>query len=119
MAKVAETYTRDYRAEFLADPEFASNPPKVVSYTSKDRLKDLWPKYADVFHYVLMWHVARRRVRKGIELECVGDGRKLQSEVARLMLAASRTKRLILPEATYLRFCTKEEYAAHKKIVGS
>lgn len=117
MSKIADAYRTFYRAELLSDPEFRDNLPKVVNHTSKPRLEALWTKYADVFHYILMWHVGRLRASAGIDLEPVPDARKIQRKVAKLVSASSRTRPLILPDPVLLRFCTREEYAAHKKIL--
>lgn len=103
------------RPQFLSDSEFLDDLPRFLNHTSESRLAELWRKYKNVFHYILIWHAGFLSVREGNQIEAVPDAMKAFKKIAPRFEAASITKRLTLPEPTILKFVTAKEFADNKK----
>ncbi|SCZ53803.1 hypothetical protein SAMN04488118_102193 [Epibacterium ulvae] len=114
MERVSEALMRPdgFRTEFVNDPEFADAMPKTLRHSSVKRLEQLWRKYRSVFHYILIWHAGFLRTRAGHELEPVPDALRAFRKISSRIEASSRTKRLLLPEPTVLKFVSAADYAA-------
>jgi len=117
MEKVSAALMRPdgFRTEFVDDPEFSDAMPRSLRHSSVKRLEQLWRKYRSVFHYVLIWHAGFLRTCAGHDLEPVPDATKTFNQISSRIEASSRTKRLLLPEPTMLRFVSATDYAASMK----
>ena len=98
------------RDEFLKDPEFAESFPRLLNHTSTQRLGQLWAKYNDIFHYVLLWHVGFLSVRSGQDLEVLPDPQELHKFIKARILSASTTKKLRLRKVLLLTDVSSASY---------
>ncbi|MVO18595.1 hypothetical protein [Parasedimentitalea huanghaiensis] len=116
-AAVSSAFTAPggFRGAFEHDPEFKDNFPLPLRRTSVDRLEQVWRKYRDIFQYVVIWRAGCDFSRSGGVRGKVPDAHNVFQEISSIFKAASRTKRIKLPEPTILKFVTSDEYEQHKK----
>lgn len=91
-------------------PEKVSSLPKSARHLSKKTLERLWQKYSEVLHYVWLGTINQTRQVVGVEQIAYSDGRECWGQIAAAFDAVSPTKKIRLPEPTFLDFITSKEF---------